>query len=83
MVDFLFLKETNEIRKIANPKIDTKHTHGTGCSLSSSIATFLSLGDNLEIAVAKGCNYVNQAISDGKNKVLGKGNGPINHFGLK
>ena len=82
VVDFLFLKETNEICKITNPKIDTKNTHGTGCSLSSSIATFLSLGDNLETAVKKGCRYVNHAIASGKNKTLGKGNGPINHFGL-
>ncbi|MGY0400006.1 MAG: bifunctional hydroxymethylpyrimidine kinase/phosphomethylpyrimidine kinase [Ostreibacterium sp.] len=83
VVDFLFLKETNEIRRIVNPKIDTKNTHGTGCSLSSSIATFLSLEHDLETAVKKGCQYVNHAINNGKNKVLGKGNGPINHFGLK
>lgn len=83
VVDFLFLKETNEIRKIVNLKIDTKNTHGTGCSLSSSIATFLSLEYDLETAVKKGCQYVNHAIDNGKNKTLGKGNGPINHFGLK
>lgn len=83
VVDFLFLKATNKVSKITNPKIDTKNTHGTGCSLSSSIAAFLSLGSNLETAVYKGCNYVNQAIHNGKNMVLGKGNGPINHFGLK
>jgi hydroxymethylpyrimidine/phosphomethylpyrimidine kinase len=82
VVDFLFLKESNEIRRIVNPKIDTKNTHGTGCSLSSSIATFLSLEHDLETAVKKGCQYVNHAINNGKNKVLGKGNGPINHFRL-
>ena len=81
--DFLFLKETDEVLKIVNPKIDTKNTHGTGCSLSSSIAAFLSLELNLEIAVKKGCKYVNNAISTGKDKELGRGNGPINHFGLK
>lgn len=83
VVDFLFLNETNEIRRIVHPKIDTKNTHGTGCSLSSSIATFLSLERNLETAVKEGCQYINHAINNGKDKTLGKGNGPINHFGLK
>ncbi|WP_245532618.1 bifunctional hydroxymethylpyrimidine kinase/phosphomethylpyrimidine kinase [Bernardetia litoralis] len=83
MLDVLFNIETERTHKIHNLKIDTNNTHGTGCSLSSSIATFLCLGFGLEIAVEKGCEYVNQAINKGKNMVLGKGNSPINHFGLK
>ena len=83
VVDFLFLKKTNNVSKITHPKIDTKNTHGTGCSLSSSIAAFLSLDSNLETAVFKACQYVNKAISNGKKMTLGKGSGPINHFGLK
>ena len=67
VVDFLFLKETNNVLKITNPKIDTKNTHGTGCSLSSSIAAFLSLDSNLETAVFNACKYVNKAISNGNN----------------
>lgn len=82
-IDILFEHKTNEIYKNINPRVETKNTHGTGCSLSSSIATFLCLGYSLEIAVKKGCQYVNHAIDKGKNMILGKGNGPINHFGLK
>lgn len=82
IVDILYHFETKEIVQIHNPKIDTSHTHGTGCSLSSSIATFLCLGFDLKTAVKKGCKYVNQAIYNGKNMTLGKGNSPINHFGL-
>jgi hydroxymethylpyrimidine/phosphomethylpyrimidine kinase len=82
MTDVLFLKDEQRVVVINNKAIDTKHTHGTGCSLSSAIATFISLGFSLEESVIKGCNYLNQAIWDGKDKVLGKGNGPINHFGV-
>jgi hydroxymethylpyrimidine/phosphomethylpyrimidine kinase len=83
IIDTLYLYEKDEIVTIKNPWINTKNIHGTGCSLSSSIAAFLSLGYNLEYAVKKGCHYINRAIALGEDKVLGKGNGPINHFGLK
>lgn len=83
MTDVLYNYPTNTLSVIQNPKIQTRHTHGTGCSLSSSIAAFLSLGNSLEDAVKKGCSYVNKAIASGSTMVLGKGNGPINHFNLK
>jgi len=83
ITDILYLHEDDEVVTIKNPWINTKNTHGTGCSLSSSIAAFLSLGHNLENAVKQGCHYINRAIAQGENKFLGKGNGPINHFGLK
>lgn len=82
VVDFLYVRDTGRIHRIANARVDTNNTHGTGCSLSSAIAAFLSLGQDLETAVKSGCRYVNKAITEGQNKVLGKGNGPINHFGL-
>ena len=81
-MDVLFEHATNEMHKIIHTRIETNNTHGTGCSLSSSIAAFLCLGDKMDVAVKKGCQYVNQAIDSGKDKILGKGNGPINHFGL-
>lgn len=83
MIDVLFNAHTNKTLEIRNRKINTNNTHGTGCSLSSSIAAFLCLGLDLEVAVKKGCDFVNHAIDKGKNMVLGKGNSPINHFGLK
>jgi len=82
MTDMLFLKEEDKLVTIHNKSIDTQHTHGTGCSLSSSIATYVSLGFALEEAVIKSCKYLNEAIEAGKDKVLGKGHGPINHFML-
>ena len=83
ITDVLYVLDKDNTVIITNPWYKTKNTHGTGCSLSSSIATYLSLNNDLETAVKKGCHYVNQAIFKGQHKVLGQGNGPINHFGLK
>lgn len=82
MLDHLYDFEMDHSHVFESPRIHTSNTHGTGCSLSSSIATYLSQGDGLVAAVEKGIRYVNQAIALGKDKVLGKGHGPINHFGI-
>lgn len=83
MTDILYNHKTKESTIIHNKAIYTINTHGTGCSLSSSIATYMSLGFDLEDATLKGCNYLNVAIEKGKDKILGKGHGPVNHFGLE
>jgi hydroxymethylpyrimidine/phosphomethylpyrimidine kinase len=83
MTDTLYIYESKKIITIQNPAVKTKHTHGTGCSLSSTIATYISLGYELEKAVIKSCQYVNEAIDAGKEKLLGKGNSPINHFKIR
>jgi len=82
MTDALYNINTAQVTLFKNDAVDTINTHGTGCSLSSSIATYISLGESLESATLKGCNYLNTAIAKGKDKVLGKGHGPVNHFGL-
>ena len=68
----------NEIKIFKNKKITTKNTHGTGCTLSSAIATFLSYGKSLKKSCELGAKYVNHAI--GSNLNYGKGHGPINHL---
>lgn len=80
VVDILYIQDTKKVVPFVNTFVDTKNTHGTGCSLSSSIASFIALEYNLEKAVEKACSYVNSAIKSGKHKLLGKGNGPIDHF---
>ena len=57
--------------------IDNPNTHGTGCTLSSAIASNLALGFPLEESVARAKEYVAGAIADGLN--LGQGSGPLNH----
>ena len=76
MEDILLSKKGIEIFK--NKRIKTKNTHGTGCTLSSAIATFLSCGKPLKKSCELGTKYVNQAI--GSNINYGKGHGPINHL---
>ncbi|MGS0527446.1 bifunctional hydroxymethylpyrimidine kinase/phosphomethylpyrimidine kinase [Zobellia nedashkovskayae] len=80
MTDTLFLYDTQKSIIIYNKKVQTKNTHGTGCTLSSAIAAQLSLGFTLEEAVKNACSYLNKAITQGKDKTLGKGNGPVQHF---
>ena len=71
------LYDGKEFFWIRGKRIDTKNTHGTGCTLSSAIACGLAKNLSLKIAVEKAKAYVFNAISN--NISLGKGNGPINH----
>ena len=65
--------------KIFNSKrYKTKNTHGTGCTLSSAITTFLSCGKTIKKSCELGIKYVNFAIKTNPN--YGKGHGPINHL---
>jgi hydroxymethylpyrimidine/phosphomethylpyrimidine kinase len=59
-------------------RIGTKHTHGTGCTLSSAIACGLARGDTVEEAVRAAKAYITQAIIDAYD--VGKGTGPVGHF---
>ena len=83
MTDILYNFKSKKITIIHNKSIETINTHGTGCSLSSSIATYVGLGFRLEDACVKGCEYLNMAIEKGKNHILGHGHGPVNHFYTK
>tara|TARA_B110001452_G_scaffold260017_1_gene257075 strand:- start:384 stop:1196 length:813 start_codon:yes stop_codon:yes gene_type:complete len=76
MEDVLLNKK--EIKIFKNQKIKTTNTHGTGCTLSSAITTFLSCGKPLKKSCELGIKYVNQAIRSNPN--YGKGYGPINHL---
>jgi hydroxymethylpyrimidine/phosphomethylpyrimidine kinase len=62
------------------PRIATKNTHGTGCSLSSAIAAGLAKGDDLEAAVRKAKTWISAAIAAADRLDVGQGHGPIHHF---
>ena len=64
-------------RRFVSPRIDTRHTHGTGCTLASAIATGLAQGLALEAAVTRARNFVHEAIRTAPG--LGLGHGPLNH----
>lgn len=76
----LFLDSEKKIHRFSFPKFETKNTHGSGCSLSSAIASYLALGKSLLEAVTLAQDYVHLAIKNGANVKIGKGNGPLNHF---
>ena len=77
--DLLFLPD-GKIIPLQAPAVDSPNTHGTGCSLSSAIASNLAKGMTLQSAVAKAKSYVYNAILTGKAYKIGQGHGPINHF---
>lgn len=74
--DILF--DGREFHTCVEKRIDTKNTHGTGCTLSSAIASYLALGEPLPEAVGKAKAYVTGAIEHALP--LGNGCGPTNHF---
>lgn len=68
--------------EILHPRIDTRNTHGTGCSLSTAIACGIAKGLPLEDAVRQGIDIIVRAIDGGKRYRLGKGRGPVNFFSM-
>lgn len=77
-VDYLATADTT-IRLVA-PRIATRNTHGTGCSLSSAIAAGLARGHSLETAVRNAKAYISAAIAAADRLNVGSGHGPIHHF---
>lgn len=75
-IDILF--DGDSFHNFSSPRINTKNTHGTGCTYSSAIASNLALGMPLEEAVKHAKNYVTTAIVHSLD--FGKGNGPTHHF---
>jgi hydroxymethylpyrimidine/phosphomethylpyrimidine kinase len=65
---------------LAAPRIATKNTHGTGCSLSSAIAAGLAKGEDMESAVRNAKAWVSAAIAAADRFSVGHGHGPIHHF---
>lgn len=75
-VDLLY--DGTEFHTFTHARIQTKNTHGTGCTLSSAIAAYLAKGEAVETAVKMGKEYVTNAIANALE--IGKGNGPLHHF---
>lgn len=72
--DVLATQET--IQVFSSPRIDTRHTHGTGCTLASAITGLLAQGVELAVAVETARDFVHEAIRTAPG--LGKGHGPLN-----
>ena len=75
IVDILF--DGSEWYEWRRPKLQTRNTHGTGCTLSSAVAAGLALGHPLPVAVENALDYVQRALRTAPS--LGRGQGPLNH----
>lgn len=80
LIDVFFNVETGELLELKSKRINTKNTHGTGCTLSSALAAFLAQGFSLNEAAVKAKDYINEAILAGVDYTTGKGHGPVHHF---
>lgn len=77
---FIDKSAPDDLRIFKFKKTETKNTHGTGCTLSSAIASFLALGFNLENAIKAAEDFIHKAIESGADVTTGNGHGPVNHF---
>jgi hydroxymethylpyrimidine/phosphomethylpyrimidine kinase len=75
----LLLQQGRAMVRISGARIESRNTHGTGCTLSSAIACFLALGHDLPEAVRQAHSYIYQAIAQGADVETGRGHGPLNH----
>ena len=77
-VDMLVL--ASSFTRLATPRVDTRNTHGTGCTLSSAIAAGLAKGLDLVAAAREAKVYVSEAIAAANRLTVGSGHGPVHHF---
>jgi len=68
------------VERFVRPRLDTPHTHGTGCTLSAAIAALLAQGVALREAVGRAKAFVWQALEAGRELGVGHGHGPVDHL---
>jgi hydroxymethylpyrimidine/phosphomethylpyrimidine kinase len=73
------LVSSGRTERLEAPRVRTRHTHGTGCTLSSAIASYLVRGQDLSEAVASAKAYLTRALVAGATLELGHGTGPVDH----
>lgn len=79
--DCLATKNSNiQMHWLSNQRIPTKNTHGTGCTFSAAIASFLARGFTIFESVTLAKQYLTKCIEAGSHIKVGLGNGPVHHF---
>ncbi|MFY2507608.1 bifunctional hydroxymethylpyrimidine kinase/phosphomethylpyrimidine kinase [Vibrio pectenicida] len=76
--DLLILSDS--VEWLRSSRYPTNNTHGTGCTLSAAITSYLAQGYRLHKAVYLGKQYVSQAIANADELKVGRGRGPVHHF---
>lgn len=80
LTDILYNYKEARTYAYPHPRVETKNTHGTGCTLSSAIASELAKGHELSEAIGLATQYLEGALESGKNQEIGHGFGPVDHF---
>lgn len=78
--DVLYIAKQNECQWFHAERVHTTNTHGTGCTLSSAIASYLAQEYALSEAIGMAKQYLTYAIQSGAAHSIGRGNGPVDHF---
>ncbi len=78
--DCLYLGVEGRLVRLRGERFPTRNNHGTGCTLSSAIASGLAKGEDVETAVRHAKDYISAAIRAGAAYVIGAGHGPVHHF---
>ncbi|MFI3247808.1 MAG: bifunctional hydroxymethylpyrimidine kinase/phosphomethylpyrimidine kinase [Rikenellaceae bacterium] len=79
MLTDIFLDAEGKIHHLTSPRLETKNTHGTGCTLSSALAAFLAKGLTPAEAVRSAKAYLTSALVSGARFEIGEGHGPVDH----
>jgi len=78
--DLLYIAAENRFVVLEADRITSRNNHGTGCTLSSAIASYMAKGCGIEEAVRNAKTYIQNAIRAGAGYTIGKGHGPVHHF---
>jgi hydroxymethylpyrimidine/phosphomethylpyrimidine kinase len=68
------------VERFVRPRVDTPHTHGTGCTLSAAIAALMAQGVSMREAVGRAKDYVWRGLEAGRTLGVGRGHGPVDHL---
>ena len=80
LTDYFYNVEDGSLTLLPSKRVETKNTHGTGCTLSAAFAAALAKGEELTTAAQSAKRYIQQAIISGADYEIGKGHGPVDHF---
>lgn len=80
LTDIFYNAEEDRFIELRSRRVRTMNTHGTGCTMSSALASYLAQGYALDDAARAAKDYINGAIVSGAEYEIGHGHGPVNHF---
>jgi hydroxymethylpyrimidine/phosphomethylpyrimidine kinase len=74
------LHDGDRMIELTAPRVDTKNTHGTGCTLSAALAALIPQAPDVPTAARRAKDYLTKAIANADRLDVGKGHGPVHHF---